>query len=277
MQQHSMNTLSTDVTGCSTAPDDQIPAADYDVEVTLVVPVYEEQDNIVPFIKEVKKHVQLPHCICIIYDHPDDSTLLKRDEVLAIDPTVRFIKNKFGSGIINAFKTGFEVSRTHYIVGIMADLSDTPETINALHKKIEEGYDLVVASRYCKGGKKIGGPRIKSWLSKIGNLSLHHLSKIPTHDMTNAFIIHRREILNQINIRSTGGFEVTMEIIAKSFVLGASITEMPTVNRDRNAGASKFRIIKWITKYIYWYFYILIYSVIHRIYIRFSMDSSKAV
>lgn len=253
----------------------QLPASDDHVEVTLVVPVYEEQDNIVPFVAEVARTVHIPHRICIIYDHPDDSTLLKRDEVHAVDPTVQFIRNTHGIGIINAFRTGFAVSQTRYIVCIMADLSDTPETINDLYAKIQEGYDLVVASRYCEGGKKIGGPIVKFWLSKFANLSLNFLTRFPIRDMTNAFIIHKKEILDQINIRSTGGFEVTMEIIAKSFVLGATMAEVPTINRDRNAGSSKFRILHWIAKYLYWYIYIAIYSIINRIHTRYVRDTRK--
>ena len=249
--------------------------SDLPAEITLVVPVYEEEDNIVQFVLEVKKFVKVPHCICIIYDHPDDSTLLKRQEVLEIDSSVEFIRNTLGAGIINAFKTGFTVSKTKYIVCIMADLSDTPETINALYSKIQEGYDLVVASRYCLGGKKIGGPIIKYWLSKLANLSLNFFTGIPTHDMTNAYIIHKREILDQINIRSTGGFEVTMEIIAKSFVLGAKIAEVPTINRDRKSGKSKFRLMHWIAKYFYWYGYILFSSSINRLYLRFMNDTLK--
>jgi dolichol-phosphate mannosyltransferase len=251
------------------------PTPDPAIEVTLVVPVYDERENIIPFVEEVKRSVKLPYQICIIYDHPDDTTLEAKEEILKIDPTVLFIKNFYGSGIINAFKTGFDVSRTHYIVAIMADLSDTPSTINVLYDKMQEGYDLVVASRYCEGGSKIGGPKIKYWLSRIANLSLHKLTGIPTHDMTNAFIIHKREILNKINIRSTGGFEITMEIIAKSFVLGANITEVPTINRDRASGDSKFRLMHWILKYLYWYFYIITYSIVHRINAVFRADSHK--
>jgi dolichol-phosphate mannosyltransferase len=257
------------VEGASSATDDK-------VEITLVVPVYNEEDNIIPFMKEVKEHLFIPHRICLIFDHPDDSTLRKRGEILKIDPTVVFIYNTIGAGIINALKTGFQISRTRYIVAIMADLSDTPETINSMYAKIQEGYDLVVASRYCKGGKKIGGPQIKYYLSLIGNLSLHHLTKIPTHDMTNAFIIHKREVIEQLNIRSTGGFEVTMEIIAKTFILGYRITEVPTINQDRRTGISKFKIIRWIAKYIYWYFYILTYSIVHSINRRYLLDTLKS-
>jgi hypothetical protein len=250
-------------------------ADDDNVEITLVVPVYDEEENIVPFVKEVKKHLNISHRICIIYDRYDDTTLRKREEVLTVDPTALFIQNKMGDGVINALKTGFQISNTRYIVAIMADLSDTPETINSMYAKIQEGYDLVVASRYCKGGKKISGPLLKNFLSRLGNLSLHYLSKIPTHDMTNAFIIHKKEVLDQLHIRSNGGFEVTMEIIAKTFILGYSITEVPTVNRNREAGESKFRIVRWILKYIYWYFYILVFSVINRLWNRYQQDTKK--
>lgn len=256
-------------------PNNNEPELTSNVEVTLIVPVYEEKDNIVPFVTEVKRVVQIPHQICIIYDHPDDNTLTRMSEVHAIEPSVLFIQNLYGNGIINAFKTGFDVSKTHYVVAIMADLSDTPSTINDLYAKIEEGYDLVVASRYCEGGKKIGGPRLKYWLSKTANLMLNRLTGIPTHDMTNAYIIHKKHILDSLHIRSTGGFEITMEIIAKSFVLGARIAEVPTINRDRNAGASKFRLLHWISKYLYWFFYILSFSIVHRINSRYHRDSRK--
>lgn len=246
-----------------------------DIEITLVVPVFNEEDNIVLFVKEVSERVRIPHRICIIYDYDDDTTLRKKAEVLTIEPATLFIHTKGSAGVINALKTGFEISQTRYIVVIMADLSDTPETINDLYAKIQEGYDLVVASRYCTGGKKIGGPKIKKWLSQFANRSLHYLTKIPTHDMTNAFIIHKKKIIEQINIRSTGGFEVTMEIIAKTFILGYKISEVPTINRERYSGMSKFRIVKWISNYIYWYGYIVLYSIINRISHYYHLDTRK--
>ena len=67
-----------------------------------------------------------------------------------------------------------------------------------------------------------------------------------------------------------------MEIIAKSFIFGAKITEIPTINRDRASGVSKFKLAKWIMKYLYWYFYIVIYSVIHRINMVFYADTYKS-
>jgi hypothetical protein len=147
----------------------------------------------------------------------------------------------------------------------MADLSDMPETVNIMHGKIQEGYDLVIASRYIRDGAKIGGSKIKYVLSFLANQSLHFLTGIPTHDFTNAFIMYRKQVLDNIEITSTGGFEITMEIIAKAYVRGYAITEVPTINRDRNAGKSKFALCKWIFNYLYWYFYILLYSLRKRL------------
>ena len=259
----------------ASGPEDGAHHAGADVEITLLVPVYNEEDNIVPLVQEIKKEISLPHQIVIIYDRDDDTTLRKRDALLAIDPGIVFVRNTSG-GVINAFRTGFDVANTCYIVPMMADLSDTPSTILEMHRKMGEGYDLVVGSRYCEGGRKVGGPYIKYLLSITANRTLHRLTGIPTHDMTNAFIMYRKEVLDNINIRSSGGFEVTMELIAKAYILGYKITEVPTVNRDRAAGKSSFQLFKWIRNYLYWYFYILIYSVVSRINAHYVRDTRKS-
>jgi glycosyltransferase involved in cell wall biosynthesis len=245
-----------------------------EVEITLIVPVYNEDRSIVRLIEEVKKEISLPHQIVIIYDREEDTTLRKREALLAIDSTIVFIRNTKG-GIINAFRTGFDAAKTRYVVPIMADLSDTPSSIPEMYRKICEGYDLVVGSRYCEGGGKIGGPYIKYLLSFIANYTLHWLTGIPTHDMTNAFIMYRKEVLDNIYIRSSGGFELTMEIIAKAYILGYRLTEVPTINRDRVGGKSNFQLLKWIGNYLYWYFYILIYSLVHRLNAHYLSDTKR--
>jgi dolichol-phosphate mannosyltransferase len=236
-------------------------STDSTTELTLIIPVYEEEHNIVPFVEEIMAHVHSSYIALIIYDHEHDSTLNKVEELTRKSHNVRFVKNQFGAGVINAFKTGFASAETDFIVPIMADLSDMPETVNIMHAKIQEGYDLVVASRYAKHGGKIGGPRIKNVLSALANRSLHTLTGIPTHDFTNAFIMYRKSVIDNIEIRSTGGFEITMEIIAKAYILGCNITEVPTVNRDRAAGKSKFALWKWICNYLYWYCYLVFHSL----------------
>ena len=228
-----------------------------EIEITLIIPVYDEEKNIVDLFVEIDKKIEHPHKALIIYDRDDDTTLKNKDTLVNQYQNIQFVKNEFGHGVIDAFKTGFQMADTKYIVPIMADLSDMPETVNKMYDRIKEGYDLVVASRYVAGGAKVGGPVIKYILSRIANLSLHYLTGIPTHDMTNAFIMYRKHVVDGIEITSTGGFELTMEIMAKSYLQGYNITEVPTINRDRKAGKSQFKLLAWIFKYIYWYFYLL--------------------
>lgn len=236
-----------------------------DAEVTLVIPVYDEEHTIVPLVDEIKRCVRPGWRALIVYDHEEDSTLRKLDLITAQHDNVRFVRNRLGRGIVNAFRTGFAEADTPFVVPIMADLSDMPETVNAMHQRIQDGYDLVVASRYAPGGAKIGGPVLKNLLSRLANWALHALTRIPTHDMTNAFVMYRRPVLDTITIESTGGFEITMEIIAKAFVSGYRISEVPTVNRDRAAGKSKFKLMHWILKYQYWFLYILACSLRRRL------------
>jgi dolichol-phosphate mannosyltransferase len=245
-----------------------------EVEITLLIPVYNEVHNIVPLVEEIKQEIRIRHQIVIIYDSEEDTTLTKRDALLAIDPDIAFVRNSSG-GVINAFRVGFNVAKTRYVVPIMADRSDMPSTIPEMYRKINEGFDLVVGSRYCEGGRKVGGPYIKYLLSITANSTLQRLTGIPTHDMTNAFIMYRKEVLDNIYIRSSGGFEVTMELIAKAYILGYRITEVPTINRDRTAGKSSFQLLKWIRNYLYWYFYILIYSIVRRINAHYVRDTRK--
>lgn len=226
-------------------------------EVTLIIPVYNEEHNILLLINEIEKKVTCSFIAYIIYDSKEDSTLKKANEIQKKFNRYIFIQNKFELNVIGAFKTGFDIAKTKYVVPIMADLSDTPETVDKLLLKINQGYDLVIASRYMKGGKKIGGSKLKKVLSKGMNITLSKITKLSVHDITNAFIIYRKEALNNVEITSTGGFEITMEIIAKAFENNWLITEIPTINRDRLHGQSNFKLIEWAKNYLYWFFYII--------------------
>jgi len=126
---------------------------------------------------------------------------------------------------------------------VMADLCDEPETINIMHKKIKEDYDIVAGSRYAAGGKRLGGSNLKAVFSRFMGKSLHFFIGIPTYDVPNAFKMYRSSVLEGMEIESRG-FEVSAEIPLKAYFKGARITEVPTVWRERQAGASHFKMLK---------------------------------
>jgi len=138
----------------------------------------------------------------------------------------------------------------------MADLSDDLGAVDEMYRLImDEGYDVVCGSRYMKGGRQLGGPFLKRLLSRMAGVSLHYLTGIPTHDVTNSFKMYRRSFLMNTKIESEGGFEIGMELTVKAFISGLKITELPVTWTDRVAGKSRFQMWPWIPNYLRWYFY----------------------
>jgi dolichol-phosphate mannosyltransferase len=143
----------------------------------------------------------------------------------------------------------------------MGDLSDDLSIVDAMLERYERGYKIVCASRYMKGGRQIGGPLVKRTLSRWAGLSLYYLAGLPTHDVTNNFKLYDKALLDEIPIESLGGFELAMELTVKAFKKGYSICEVPAVWQDRTAGASRFKLWKWLPHYLRWYLYALSASI----------------
>lgn len=229
------------------------------MKLSIIIPVFHEEKNIIGVLEKVEKYVRTPHEVLIIYDLPSDPTypILKKYVDKHPRSKIRLIQNNQGKkiGVMNAIRTGFLQSRGDACVVLMADLSDDITQIDTMYELFENGWDIVCASRYMKGGKKIGGPIVKTVLSRLAGLTLHYVFKIPTMDSTNAFKLYNRKIFDTITIESTGGFEYSLEIILKAYKKGYTITEIPTVWRDREEGKSNFQMIAWLPQYLKWYFY----------------------
>lgn len=225
-------------------------------KLTILLPVYHEEENIQKVLKEIQNKVKTSHNLMVIYDDAHDPTLEVIQKTTFLG-SLQLQKNIYGKGIVNALKTGFFKAKSEIIVIMMADLSDNPSDIDKMVRKIDQGYDLVCASRYSGTGRRIGGPIFKGLLSRISCISLHIFTKIPTKDATNAFKAFRKDLFNDIKIESVGGFELPLEITVKAFVLNKKITEIPTTWRERKGGTSKFKLFQWLPQYLKWYVYAL--------------------
>ncbi len=228
------------------------------MKLSIVTPVYHEEKNIINVISEIEKKVKTPYELLIVYDDRKDPTYSVVENFLKKNPIspIRLIKTSFGTGmgVMNAIKTGFKEAQGESVVVVMGDLSDDIANIDKMVKLIDQGFDIVCGSRYMKGGQQVGGPLIKSLLSRTAGLSLHYIFRIPTKDSTNAFKMYRRKVLDTIEIESTGGFEYSLELVIKSHAKGYKITEIPTVWTNRVEGKSNFKLLKWLPLYAKWYF-----------------------
>jgi dolichol-phosphate mannosyltransferase len=223
--------------------------------VSLIVPVYNEAANFPNLVAEVERHVPPPFNLYVIYDFDEDTTVPVAKALAADRPWLKLVKNDLARGVVSAIQKGFQTVTSGPAFVVMADLSDDLSIVPRMLELYRQGNQIVCASRYMRGGQQVGGPLLKRTLSRVAGLSLYYLIRFPTHDATNNFRLYDAALVNEVGIESTGGFEVALEVTAKAFRRRAKIAEVPTIWRDRTAGESRFRLTKWLPKYLYWYSY----------------------
>lgn len=223
-------------------------------DLSIVVPVYNEGDNIPALFEGIRKSLGTDAEILICYDFEEDNTLPPAREQMSQFPNTRLVKNKFGRGPLGAIKSGFMEASHDAVLVTMADLSDSLDAVPSMLDLHRQGYDLVAGSRYMRGGRQIGGPMLKGMLSRFAGTSLYYVGGIPTHDATNSFKLYSKKLLDSITIESNGGFELAIELTVKAHAKGFSISEVPSTWTDRTAGESRFNMRKWLPKYLHWYF-----------------------
>ncbi len=225
--------------------------------LTLVIPVYDEAENIVATLREIASLGLPPHEVLVVYDRDEDSTLPVLRANQGEFPAVRAVRNARGRGALNAIRSGFDQAHGDGVIVVMADLADDLRGLLPMVEAFRAGADVVCGSRYMAGGGQNGGPRLKSLLSRAAGVSLHLLTGIPTHDVTNSFKLYRRSFLSDVEIESTGGFEIGMELTVKAYAKGRRVVEVPSVWTDRSSGESRFDMRRWLPRYLGWYLFAL--------------------
>lgn len=232
-----------------------VTQAGADPELSIVIPVYNEPDNIGPTLERIEAEVRTPHEILVVYDFDADTTVPVVRELQARMPAVRLHRNDIGRGVLNAMRAGIDASSAPLVLITMADGSDEMDAVDQMVRLGTDGAAVVAGSRYMKGGRQEGGPFLKRTLSRLAGLSLHWFAGVPIHDATNNFKLYRRDFLDSVEIESSGGFELAIELTAKATVAGRRLAEVPTTWRDRTAGESRFNFRAWLPRYLRWYFH----------------------
>jgi len=224
------------------------------MRISVVVPVYNEDRNIQPCLRALSEALAgREHEILVCYDFDGDTTLAAIEAMPDRPAGVRLVKNTLGAGVATAMRAGFAAAQGHVVVTTMADLSDPPSVIPAMADRIAAGAHVVSGSRYRKGGSQTGGPALKRLMSRAAGLTLRWIAGLGTHDATNNFRAYERNFLKTVPCESVAGFELGLEMTVKAHLHGFKVAEVPTTWTDRTAGASRFRIAKWLPHYLRWY------------------------
>jgi dolichol-phosphate mannosyltransferase len=223
--------------------------------VSIVIPVYNEGDSIVSCLDRVLQGVTASCEILVVYDDPGDRTVPYLAKYAESEPRLVPLLNTGGPGPARAIRFGIEHARAPVAVVTMADGSDDAEQIDELCKLVERGVVVAAASRYMSGGQQIGGPLLKSALSRAAGLSLFWLARVGTRDATNSFKAYSSQFVRDVGIESDTGFEIGIELVAKARRLRLPVAEIPTIWLERAHGASNFKVAKWVPRYLRWYRY----------------------
>jgi dolichol-phosphate mannosyltransferase len=217
--------------------------------VSIVLSTYNERENlsrIVPAIEKILDQNDMRGEIVIVDDNSPDGTsdLVKQLGTRYGNVRLLWRPSKMGPG--SAHADGYAFAKGSVIVGMDADFSHNPNDIPRFVAKVDEGYDLVVGSRYIRGGKyEVRSVQTlrKSIASRLGNILIFILSGVPVHDFTTALRAMQREVVDNVRTESKGN-SFFMEFIIKAYRKGYRTTEIPIAFRDRVIGQSKLSLGK---------------------------------
>jgi len=215
--------------------------------VSVVLGTYNERENLaklVPAIESIFEENRISCEIVVVDDNsPDGTSALVREFGMKYG-NVRLLwrPEKMGPG--SAHADGYRAAKGDIIIGMDTDFSHDPYDIPRFLAKIDEGYDIVQASRYIKGGTyEVNSFRTwkKKMASKFGNVLIAFLSRVPVHDFTTSFRAVRRGVVENVKTESSGN-SFFMEFLVKAHRKRYRMIEIPITFKDRVIGKSKLKL-----------------------------------
>ena len=216
------------------------------MKVWIVLPTYNEAENIGDLVPEIARVFQengIDGTMLVVDDSSPDGTGDVVKDMEAVYP-VRLLSRPKKEGLGAAYKDGFKEALKNgadVIFEMDADFSHKPEYIPQFLAKIEQGADLVIGSRYTKGGKRENCPRHTVLMGNYANLYAKTVVGLPVTDVTTGYRAYRREVLENVELTTvkSNGYEFQLEMIYRTHQLGFRIDEIPIVFPGRVKGKSK--------------------------------------
>ncbi len=207
--------------------------------LSLIIPTYNELDNLPELYRRIQK-LDISIEIIIVDDNSPDGTGQLADQISSEDQNVTVIHRPGKLGLSSAVIAGLNISKGQSVAVIDADLQHPPEILLQMVKRLESGFQIVVASRYVEGGGIIGWSFSRNIVSKIARLAanlLIHQSRRVKDPMSGFFAVNR-QVLDGVTFNHLG-FKILLEVLAKAKY--SSVTEVPYVFTPRLRGTSKLR------------------------------------
>ena len=209
-------------------------------KVSIIIPTYNEQDNIVPLIERIDRTLsqEFSYEIIVVDDDSPDGTATVAESLSERYP-VEVIVRKNARGLASAVALGFKQSKGHILSVIDADLQHPPEAIPHLIKEIDNGADIAICSRYIAGGGITKWGIRRKLSSRIAALSARMVIPV-TRDITDplsGFFALNNKAIEAVNLRPIG-YKILLEVLAVGHY--HNVAEVPYLFSEREKGETKY-------------------------------------
>ncbi len=210
--------------------------------VVVLIPTYNERENLPGLIQRVRAATPAVD-VLVLDDNSPDGTGEVADELAAADGKLHVMHRESKEGLGAAYIAGFRWALEHgydAMVEMDADGSHRPEHLPALLVAADEA-DLVIGSRYVRGGSVVNWPADRKAISLAGNLYIKMLLGMPVRDATAGYRVYRAETLRTIgldDVESTG-YCFQADLTRRTVRAGLTVVEVPIAFIEREIGDSK--------------------------------------
>lgn len=210
--------------------------------VAVLIPTYNERENLPLIVARVREGVPDVD-VAVLDDNSPDGTGQVADELAAADPKVTVIHRQGKEGLGAAYLAGFRWALDQgydAVVEMDADGSHRPEDLPAMLEAAKDA-DLVIGSRYVRGGTVVNWPLSRKAISMGGNLYIRAILGMPVNDATAGYRVYRAGTLRRIGLDDveSAGYVFQTDLTVRTVRAGMRVVEVPITFVEREIGESK--------------------------------------
>ena len=210
----------------------------------LILPTYNEAENIGPIVRAARDHLRSGDHILIVDDNSPDGTGAIADDLAKKTEGIEVLHRPGKQGLGRAYLAGFAYALdkgADYVLEMDSDFSHDPADLPRLIEAAETRADLVLGSRDVEGGDVTDWGLVRRLVSRGGSWYARVVLGVEVRDLTGGFKCFRREVLEALDLNSVhaDGYGFQIELTYRTIQKGFRVVEIPIVFRDRRVGQSK--------------------------------------
>ncbi len=206
------------------------------IQVSVILPTYNENENVPLVIKEIEQYIKLPFEIIVVDDNSPDGTARTVEKLKKSN--VRVIKRTKERGLVTAIQRGIDEAKGEIVVWMDCDMSHPPHLLpKLLNTIINENYDIAAASRYIKGGKDTRAISRIAYSWAVNKFAMLLLTRKIT-DYTTGFMAVKKEVFRHLRLKGNYA-EYCVQFLYESHKMGFRVKDIPYITYDRVLGETK--------------------------------------